>query len=101
MTVSDIEPGVVVSLARKLLATTGAAALTLLVAGVNPASAAAPSGGFANANGIIVNLTVLTQVQVPGVFGGSPIDPNTFAASSQSCPPTAAKSDPHELLNVG
>jgi uncharacterized repeat protein (TIGR01451 family) len=90
-----------VSLARKMLAATGAAALTLLVAGASPAQAAAPSGGFANANGIIVDLTVLTAVPIPGQLGGSPIDPNTFAASSQSCPPTAAKSDPHELLNIG
>jgi uncharacterized repeat protein (TIGR01451 family) len=90
-----------VSLARKMLAATGAAALTVLVAGASPAQAAAPSGGFANANGIIVDLTVLTAVPIPGQLGGSPIDPNTFAASSQSCPPTAAKSDPHELLNIG
>jgi uncharacterized repeat protein (TIGR01451 family) len=91
-----------VSFARKLVAVTGAAALTLLVAGASPAAAAAPSGGFANANGIIVDLTVLSPpIGVPGPFAGSPIDPNTFASSSQSCPPTAAKSDPHELLNVG
>jgi uncharacterized repeat protein (TIGR01451 family) len=91
-----------VSLARKLVATAGAAALTVLVAGAAPARAADPvSGGFANANGIIVDLTVLTAIPVPGPFGGTPIDPNTFASSSQSCPPTAAKSDPHELLNVG
>ena len=88
------------SLARRMLAATGAAALTVLVAGAAPAQAAAPSGGFANANGIIVELTVLTAVGLPGQLGGSPIDPNTCAASSQSCPPTAAKSDPHELLNV-
>jgi uncharacterized repeat protein (TIGR01451 family) len=90
-----------VSLARKLIALTGVSALTLLVAGASPAAAAAPSGGFANANGIIVDLTVLTAIPVPGPLGGSPIDPNTFATSSRSCPPTAAKSDPHELLNVG
>ncbi|MDT7537318.1 MAG: hypothetical protein QOI82_903 [Actinomycetota bacterium] len=90
------------SLVRKLLATTGAAALTALALGASPATAATPvSGGFANANGIIVDLTVLTAIPVPGPFGGTPIDPNTFASSSQSCPPTAAKSDPHELLNVG
>ena len=90
------------SLVRKMLAATGAAALTVLAVGSTPASAATPSpGGMALANGIIVDLTVLTQIPVPGPFGGSPIDPNTFATSSQSCPPTAAKSDPHELLNIG
>ena len=80
------------SLARKMLAATGAAALTVLVAGAAPAHAADPvSGGFADANGIIVNLTVLTQIQVPGAFGSTPLDPNTFGSASQSCPPTAAK----------
>jgi uncharacterized repeat protein (TIGR01451 family) len=96
------ERGVVVSLARKLLAASAAGALTLLVVGAAPASAADPApGGFADANGIIVRLTALTAIPIPGPFGGTPIDPNTFASSSQSCPPTAAKSDPHELLNVG
>jgi uncharacterized repeat protein (TIGR01451 family) len=90
-----------VSLARKLLATTGAAALSMLVVGAAPAHAAAASGGFANANGIIVDLVALTAIPIPGPFGGTPIDPNTFASSSRSCPPTAAKNDPHELLNVG
>jgi uncharacterized repeat protein (TIGR01451 family) len=91
-----------VSVTRKLLAATGAGALSLLVVGAVPATAATPSsGGFANANGIIVDLTVLTAIRVPGPFGGSPIDPNVFASSSQSCLPNAAKDDPHELLNVG
>jgi uncharacterized repeat protein (TIGR01451 family) len=91
-----------VSVARKLLAASAAGAMTLLVVGAAPASAADPApGGFADANGIIVRLTALTAIPIPGPFGGLPIDPNTFASSSQSCPPTAAKSDPHELLNVG
>jgi uncharacterized repeat protein (TIGR01451 family) len=91
-----------VSVTRKLFAATGAGALSLLVVGAVPAAAAtAPSGGFANANGIIVNLTVLTALPVPGPLAGSPIDPNTFASSSRSCPPTAAADDPHELLDVG
>ena len=90
------------SVTRKLLAATGAGALSLLFVSAGPAAAAtAPSGGFADANGIIVRLTALTAVPIPGPFGGTPIDPNTFASSSQSCPPTAANSDPHELLNVG
>lgn len=81
------------SLGRKLLAATGAGALSLLVAGVTPASAAtAPVGGFANANGIIIDLTVLTAVPVPGAFGNTPIDPNTFSSASQSCLPNAGKS---------
>jgi uncharacterized repeat protein (TIGR01451 family) len=100
--ISGTDRGVVVSVARKLLAATAAGALSLLVAGASPASAADPvSGGFANSNGIIVNLTVLTQIPVPGPLGGSPIDPNTFASSSRSCLPNATGNDPHELLNVG
>src|SRR3954469_19219752 len=83
-----VDRGVVVSVARKLLAATGAAALSVLVLGAPPASAATVEpGGFADANGIILNLTVLTQVQVPGALGNTPLDPNTFASSSQSCPP--------------
>ena len=50
-----------------------------------------PSGGFADAMGIIVDLTVLTQIPVPGPFGGSPIDPNTFSTASQSRPPNAGQ----------
>lgn len=89
------------TVARKLLAVTAAGALSLLVTGASPASAAAPvSGGFANANGIILELTVLTAVQVPGALGSSPIDPNTFAGSSQSCPPNAAKDAPDTFRNV-
>ena len=53
-----------------------------------PAYASDPvSGGFANANGIIVDLTVLTAVPVPGAFGNTPIDPNTFSTASRSCLP--------------
>jgi uncharacterized repeat protein (TIGR01451 family) len=90
-----------VSVVRKLLATTGAAALTVLAVGATPAQAAAPSGGFADAAGIIVHLTALTAIPIPGPLSGSPLDPNTFATSSRSCPPTVAGNDPHELLNVG
>src|SRR4051795_13568439 len=91
-----------VSLARKTLAAVGASALALLVVGsAAPALAAGPvSGGFADANGIIVNLTVLTQVPVPGALGNTPLDPDTFASSSQSCPPNAAKPAPSTFLNV-
>jgi uncharacterized repeat protein (TIGR01451 family) len=49
------------------------------------------SGGFADARGIIVDLTVLTQIGLPGPLGGTPIDPNTFSTASQSCPPDAGK----------
>jgi uncharacterized repeat protein (TIGR01451 family) len=90
-----------VSLGRKLLAATGAGALTLLVLGVAPAAAATPAaGGFANANGIIVSLTALTAIPVPGPLGGSPLDPNTFASASQSCLPNAGKPSPSTFLDV-
>src|SRR3954451_2065850 len=91
-----------VSLARKTLAAVGASAVALLAVGsATPALAAgAPSGGFADANGIIVNLTVLTAVPVPGALGNTPLDPNTFSTASQSCPPTAAQPASNELLNV-
>lgn len=90
------------SLVRKLLAITGAGALTLLVLGASPASAAAGdpvSGGFANANGVIVDLTVLTAIPVPGQLGGSPIDPNTFSTASQSCLPNADKPSTDQVLD--
>lgn len=79
--------------ARKLLAASGAAALAALALGVSPASAATTpvSGGFADAAGIIVNLTVLTAVPLPGALGNTPLDPNTFSTASQSCPPTNTK----------
>jgi uncharacterized repeat protein (TIGR01451 family) len=81
-----------VSLGRKMLAATGAGALSLLMLGVAPATAATPvAGGFANASGIIVDLRVLTAVQVPGAFGNTPIDPNTFSTASQSCLPNSGK----------
>jgi uncharacterized repeat protein (TIGR01451 family) len=90
-----------VSVTRKLLAATAASAVSLLMAAVPAASAAEPaSGGFADARGIVLNLSVLTQISVPGPFSGSPIDPNTFANSSQSCPPNAAAPAPANLLNV-
>jgi len=81
-----------VRLARKLLATTGAIALTGLAIGVSPASAAAPvAGGFADAKGIIVDLVVLTAVPLPGSLGNTALDPNTFSTASQSCPPQVDK----------
>jgi uncharacterized repeat protein (TIGR01451 family) len=85
-----------------MLAVTGAAALIALALGATPASAATPvSGGFADAKGIVVDLTVLTAIPVPGPLGGSPIDPNTFSNASQSCLPNAGKDATDELLNVG
>jgi uncharacterized repeat protein (TIGR01451 family) len=89
-----------VSVARKLLAATGAAALTVVVAGANPAAAAAPSGGFADAKGIVVDLVALTQLPIPGPLGGSPLDPNTFSTASQSCPPNTGKDAADNFLNV-
>lgn len=87
--------------ARKMLAVTGAAALTALALGATPASAATPvSGGFADAKGVIVDLTVLTALPLPGPIAGSPLDPNTFSNASQSCPPNAAKNATDELLGV-
>ena len=80
-------------LVRKSLAAAGATAVALLgVGSAAPASAAeSVSGGFADAKGIIVDLTVLTQIGLPGPLGGTPIDPNTFSTASQSCPPNAGK----------
>jgi uncharacterized repeat protein (TIGR01451 family) len=91
-----------VSLARKTFAAMGVSAVALLTVGsATPALAAgAASGGFADANGIIVRLTVLTAVPVPGALGNTPLDPNTFSNASQSCPPTAAKDSADSLLNV-
>ncbi|MCW2573015.1 MAG: hypothetical protein JWO88_3073 [Frankiales bacterium] len=89
------------SVTRKLLAATAASTVSLLMAAVPAASAADPvAGGFADARGIVVNLSVLTQIPVPGPFSGSPIDPNTFANSSQSCLPNAGAPAPANLLNV-
>ncbi len=78
-----------------------AAALLGLTTLTGTAAAATPvSGGFADAAGIIVDLTVLTAVPVPGALGNTPIDPNTFAKASQSCPPTAEKASTDPLLTV-
>ena len=87
--------------ARTTLAAVGACAAALLAVGTAaPAYAADPvSGGFADANGIIVNLTVLTAVPVPGAFGNTPIDPNTFSTASRSCLPNGADAADN-LLNV-
>ncbi len=79
---------------NRLLATLATVALsaTVPLALASPAVAqAAPAGGFADAKGIIVDLTVLTAVPLPGVLGNTPIDPNTFSTSSQSCPPQVAE----------
>jgi len=92
-----------VNVPRRTLASAAALALAALIAApVAPAAAqtAAPAGGFADARGIIVDLTVLTAVPLPGVLGNTPLDPNTFARSSQSCPPQVAEPAPDSLLNV-
>jgi uncharacterized repeat protein (TIGR01451 family) len=88
--------------ARRPLASAAALALAaVVVAPALPASAqTAPAGGFADAAGIIVNLTVLTAVPVPGALGNTPLDPNTFATSSQSCPPQEDKPAEKTFLNV-
>ena len=87
--------------ARTAFAALGACAVALLAVGsAAPAYAADPvSGGYANANGIIIDLTVLTAVPVPGAFGNTPIDPTTFSSASRSCLPNAAD-DADSLLNV-
>jgi hypothetical protein len=89
-------------LARQTLAAVGAGAIALLTVGAAaPAYAADPApGAFANANGIIIDLRVLTAVPVPGAFGNTPIDPNTFSNASQSCPPAPTKDNADSLLNV-
>ena len=88
--------------ARRSLASAAALALAaLVVAPASPASAqTAPAGGFADAQGIIVNLTVLTAVPVPGALGNTPLDPNTFARASQSCPPQQPEPVTDTFLNV-
>ena len=90
------------NVARKTLASAAALALAALIAGpASPAAAqAAPAGGFADAQGIIVNLVVLTAVPVPGALGNTALDPNTFAKSSQSCPPQTAEPATDNLINV-
>ena len=89
------------SLGRKTFAATAVAALCLLATGAPSAFAADPvSGGFADARGIVVDLTVLTAVPVPGLLGNTPLDPNTFSTASQSCLPNAGKDASDELLGV-
>ena len=79
----------------------GAAALALAALVAAPAVAqTAPAGGFADARGIIVDLTVLTAVPLPGALGNTPLDPNTFAVASQSCPPQADAPAEQTLLDV-
>ncbi len=86
---------------RSVASASALAVAVLLAAPAAPASAqTAPAGGFADAKGVIVDLTVLTAVPLPGVLGNTPLDPNTFATSSQSCPPQAPEPDTDELLNV-
>ncbi|MCW2606138.1 MAG: hypothetical protein JWO60_831, partial [Frankiales bacterium] len=90
------------SITRTSLTGTAALATALLLSPAAPASAqtAAPvAGGFADAAGIVVDLTVLTAVPLPGVLGSTPLDPNTFARSSSSCPPQAAPA-PQTLLDI-
>ncbi|MBC7373307.1 MAG: DUF11 domain-containing protein [Frankiales bacterium] len=86
----------------RTLAGAGALALTALMLPVSAASAqtARPAGGFADARGVIVDLTVLTAVPLPGLLGNTPLDPNTFSTSSQSCLPQAAAPASKSLLNV-
>ena len=90
------------SIVRRSLASASALAVAALVlAPASPAVAqTAPAGGFADASGIIVDLTVLTAVPLPGVIGNTPIDPNTFANASQSCPPQVAEPVTETLLDV-
>ena len=87
---------------RVAVAVAAATVVASMSAFATPALAATPvSGGFADAAGVIVDLTVLTAVPVPpGALGGTPIDPNTFSSASQSCPPNAATPKTDELLNL-
>lgn len=86
---------------RTSLAATAALALALAALPAQPASAqAAPAGGFADAKGIIVDLTVLTAVPLPGALGNTPLEPGTFAVASQSCPPQAPEPVEDTLLDV-
>jgi uncharacterized repeat protein (TIGR01451 family) len=84
----------------RTLAGTAALALALLAVPTPAAAQTAPAGAFADAKGVIVDLTVLTAVPVPGALGSTPLDPNTFATASQSCPPQVPEPDTDELLNV-
>jgi uncharacterized repeat protein (TIGR01451 family) len=88
--------------ALRTLASASALALAALVAAPAAPAAAqtAPAGGYADARGIIVDLTVLTAVPLPGVLGNTPLDPNTFATATQSCPPQVAEPAEETLLNV-
>lgn len=86
---------------RSLAGAVALAVAALVAAPATPAAAqTAPAGGFADAKGIILDLTVLTAVPVPGALGNTPLDPNTFATASQSCPPQVPEPDSDELLNV-
>jgi uncharacterized repeat protein (TIGR01451 family) len=87
---------------RSLAGASALALAALVAAPVAPAAAqaAAPAGGYADARGIIVDLTVLTAVPLPGVLGNTPLDPNTFATATQSCPPQVAEPDEQTLLDV-
>ncbi|HVE73954.1 MAG TPA: choice-of-anchor P family protein [Mycobacteriales bacterium] len=79
----------------KSFAGVGALSVALLLAApAGPAvaqSAAPPAGGFADAKGIILNVTALGLVTVPTApITNSALDPNTFSNASQSCPPQVA-----------
>jgi uncharacterized repeat protein (TIGR01451 family) len=91
-----------VSIVRRSLAGAAAVAVAaLMVAPASPAAAqAAPAGGFADARGIIVDLTVLTAVPLPGAIGNTPLDPNTFASASRSCPPQVPEPDTDTFIDV-
>ena len=85
----------------RTLALAAATALAVIGTPVSPAAAqTAPAGGFADAKGIIVDLTVLTAIPVPGPLGSTPLDPNTFATASQSCPPQAGEPVEQTLIDV-
>ena len=88
--------------AYRTLASASALALALLgVAPAAPAAAqSAPAAGFADAKGVIVDLTVLTAVPIPGALGNTPLDANTFARASQSCPPQAGEPDEQTRLDI-
>ena len=86
---------------RSLAGVSALALAALMAAPATPAAAqAVPAGGFADAKGIIVDLTVLIAVPVPGALGNTPLDPNTFATASQSCPPQVPEPDEETLLDI-
>jgi uncharacterized repeat protein (TIGR01451 family) len=78
-----------------------ALAIPFVLTGTSPAAAATTQGGsFADAKGVIVDLVALTALPVPGPLAGSPLDPNTFANASQSCPRSVGTPSADKLLNI-